>query len=104
MRENISKSMVLKTFHETINLGLGVFPLVIYNIYRKIDVYAIQLDFFKTQEQCEMDALRLKVATLETTLHKVRKGGYAGHNENRRDILELKEDVALIKRHICHGS
>ncbi len=66
-------------------------------------MYAIQLDFFKTPEQCEMDALRLRNAKLELLVEKLRKSLYGGRNEDRARILILEEDVTLIKRHICRG-
>lgn len=65
-------------------------------------MYAIQLDFFKTEEQCELDALRLQVAALKQSLDKVRKGTYARLNEHGKDLIELKDDMALLKRYICH--
>lgn len=73
-------------------------------------MYAIQLDFFKTEEQCEIDTLRLHCASLEKkaskteqTLDKVRKSLYGGRNEDRARLLDHEERLAIVERFICHS-
>lgn len=66
-------------------------------------MYAIQLDFFKTQDQCEIDALRLQNIALKNSLDKVRKGTYARLNEHGKHLLSLEDRLSIIERHICLG-
>lgn len=66
-------------------------------------MYAIQLDFFKTQEQCEIDALRLQNNALKISLDKVRKGTYARLNEHGKSLLDHEERLAIVERVICRG-
>ena len=66
-----------------------------------------QLDFFETKPErvdfIEMDAnLALKTAekAMKTT-DNVRKGTYAQLNYQKKLILELREELDFLKRHIC---
>ena len=56
----------------------------------------IQLDFFKTDEDYELDALKI-------TLDKVRKGTYARINSLNKECLDLKERLEIIEKNICKG-
>lgn len=64
----------------------------------------VQLDFFKSEEQCEIDALHSAVASIKLSSDKVRKGTYARINEigKRQDELELR--LGIIERNICKGA
>jgi hypothetical protein len=69
--------------------------------------YPIQLDFFKTAEQCEIDALRIELATTKDMLHKVRKGLYAklgDHAKKLTDLEDLNIRLERIERNICNGN
>jgi len=66
-------------------------------------MYAIQLDLFKTQEQCEIDTLRIELAKVKGSLDKVRKGTYARLNENGKGLLDHEERLAIVERFICHS-
>lgn len=68
--------------------------------------YPIQLDFFKTEEQCEIDALRIELTATKEMLHKVRKGMYAklgDHAKKLTDLEDLKIRLETIERNICNG-
>jgi hypothetical protein len=63
----------------------------------------VQLDFFKTAEECEIDALRLEVAKIRESSDRVRKGAYARLNELGKECADLKMRLEIIERNICHG-
>lgn len=62
---------------------------------------ALQLEFFKTPEQVELDDLRKKVCEAQRSLEKVRKGTYASIAEIKRLCDELSVRQAIIERNIC---
>jgi len=64
---------------------------------------AIQYDFLKTEEECELEARDRKVQELETCLHKVRRGTYAEINELKKENADLKMRLEFIERYICKG-
>ena len=66
-------------------------------------MYAIQLDLFKTPEQCEIDALRLQNAEMRQTLDRVRKGTYARLNVHESGLSNHEERLAIVERLICRG-
>ena len=63
----------------------------------------IQLDFFKTDEQCEIEALGLAVASIKLSSDKVRKGTYARINEIAKRQEELELRMGIIEHNICKG-
>ncbi len=64
---------------------------------------AIQLDFFKTESESEMDALRLDLEKIRKSTDKVRKGTYAKINEYGKKTLDLELRLELLERNICKG-
>lgn len=66
----------------------------------------VQLDFFKTEQECEIDSLRIEVAALRESTTKVRKGMYAKLGDHAKRLAEL-EDLHIrmerIERNICNG-
>lgn len=63
----------------------------------------VQLDFFKTEEECEMDALRYSLEQVRKTTDKVRKGTYARINELTKESIDLKTRLEILERNICRG-
>jgi hypothetical protein len=63
----------------------------------------VQLDLFKSPQECEVDALRFALDKTSKTLDKVRKGTYAEINVLKKRVLELEERLAIIERNICKG-
>ncbi len=57
-----------------------------------------QLDFF---EQPETSILKAEIARLEDKLDRQRKSQFAKIGECKKEIMELKEDMELLKRNIC---
>lgn len=66
-------------------------------------MYAIQLDLFKTAEQCEMDALRLEMNAVKSSSDKVRKKLFAENGSLVRRMTDLEERLMIIERNICRG-
>ena len=60
----------------------------------------IQYDFFE-EKPTALEELQLEIEHYAKSSDKVRRGTYASINELRKVILEIKDDVDLIKRHIC---
>ncbi len=63
----------------------------------------IQLDMFKTAEECELDALRKCIEETKHSADKVRRGTYARLNELGKECIDLKARLELIERNICKG-
>jgi capsule polysaccharide export protein KpsE/RkpR len=65
---------------------------------------AIQLDFTKTEEECEIECLRKELDFTYKRLEAVRKGTYARLNDQAKEIEELKIRQNIIERNICIGT
>lgn len=63
----------------------------------------IQLEFWKTQEECEMSALRKEVSELKTSQDKQRKSLFAKNGELTKQVNELNERLSILERNICNG-
>ena len=61
----------------------------------------IQLDFFRSDEESEIVALRKEISAVSASANKVRKGTYARIGELSKEVRDLKERLAIIERHIC---
>lgn len=59
----------------------------------------LQYDLF--EELNPFDEMLGQIEEVESTLSKVRKGTYASINEVKKMVLEMRDDVELIKRHLC---
>ena len=62
----------------------------------------VQLDLFRTPEECEIEALRFELMATKTSLEKVRKGTYCSINELRKTCAELELRQKVIEKGICH--
>ena len=65
---------------------------------------AIQLEFFKTETECEMDALRHALEQVRKSSEKVRKGTYAKLNELTKEAVDLKIRLEILEKGISKGS
>lgn len=61
----------------------------------------IQYDFFKSKEDCEIEALLKKMDELEMSMGKVRRGLFAKHSELFKKMNDISERLEVIERHIC---
>lgn len=61
----------------------------------------IQLDFLKTPEQQEIEALKHCVEQVNISVHKVRKKLFSVHGTDRKLLLELDERLKIIEKYIC---
>ena len=64
---------------------------------------AVQLDFFKSDEQYEIDQLRCDVNKIKTSSDNVRKGTYARINEITKEVNELKIRLQILEKFICEN-
>jgi hypothetical protein len=67
----------------------------------KMNALAIQYDFFKTEEESELEALRKRVEEIDASSHRVRKGIYARHGELFKIINDLEDRLKIIERNLC---
>lgn len=63
----------------------------------------IQLEFFETEEECEIKAMNLKIQAIDNSTNKVRKSLFAKNGELTKKILELEDRLLIIERNICKG-
>lgn len=63
----------------------------------------VQFDFFKTEEESELEALKNQVQDVKNSCDKVRKGLFARHGELFKLILDIEERLKIIERNICGG-
>lgn len=66
-------------------------------------MYAIQLDLFKSDSECEIDALRIEMKAIKQSTEKVRKALFARNGELTKRILELEDRIQHIERGLCYG-
>jgi hypothetical protein len=64
---------------------------------------SVQLDFWKSDEECEIDSLRLQVRGIHTSTEKVRKCLFARNNEIEKLVRDLSTRLEIIERNICRG-
>jgi hypothetical protein len=61
----------------------------------------IQLEFFKSPEQCEIDALRKVILDVKTSSDKVRRGMYAKLSELTKQNNDLKARLEVLEAYLC---
>jgi hypothetical protein len=61
----------------------------------------VQLDFFKTEDECQIDALRKGFADVKSSSDKVRKKLFAENGKLTKQILDLQERVEILERGVC---
>jgi len=60
----------------------------------------IQLDFF---EETEISILKSEIVELKKALDRQRKSQFAKIGECKKEVMELKEDMEMLKRNICRA-
>jgi hypothetical protein len=65
---------------------------------------ALQLEFWKSEADCEIDSLRKEVCDLKKSQDKIRKSLFARHGEHEKIIQDLSDRLFLLERNICLGS
>jgi|BogFormECP04_OM1_1039644.scaffolds.fasta_scaffold09511_1 hypothetical protein len=63
----------------------------------------VQLDFFKTKEQCEIDTLRIELQAVKVSSDKVRKKLFAENGKLVKATVELRDRLDILERNICQG-
>ncbi len=64
---------------------------------------AIQLDFFKSDEQCQIDQIRSDVNKIKTSSDNVRKGTYARINELKKELTDVQIRLQILEKFICEN-
>jgi hypothetical protein len=60
-----------------------------------------QLDFFKSEEESEIEALRKEIGAVKNSSDKVRRGLFARNGELTKIVNDLQQRLAIIERNIC---
>ena len=66
-------------------------------------MYAIQLDFFKSEQEAELDSIRIRLEQVRQSSERVRKGAYARINELTQASIDLRARLEILERNICKG-
>ncbi len=61
----------------------------------------LQYDFFKTEEQQELETLKNFVQDVKVSNDRVRKKLFADHGNSRKLLLEIDERLRIIEKYIC---
>ena len=69
----------------------------------KIIKYDLQLDFFKTLEESEIERLVRIVDEIKTSTNRVRKKLFAENGSLKMRVLNLEERLEILERNICLG-
>ena len=64
----------------------------------------IQLDFFKTEEECENEEIRRIVIEIKESSNKVRRKLFSENGELKRKVLDLENRLQILERNICSES
>ena len=65
---------------------------------------ALQLEFFKSEEECEMQQLRKMCNDTKNSADKCRRKQFADIGELRKIVYEMSDRLNIIERHICNDS
>lgn len=60
----------------------------------------IQYDLFEEKPD-EVEELRIQLEHVAKSSDKVRRGTYASINELKKVVMEMREDLDFIKKHLC---
>lgn len=60
-----------------------------------------QLDFFKSEEECQFQALRKQLSDVKVSNDKVRKALFTRHGYLMKKIIQLEEWLKILERNIC---
>ena len=64
---------------------------------------AIQLEFFKTEQECEIEALRKELREIKSSTDKVRRGIFARNGELTKEFADIRSRFDIIERALCAG-
>ncbi len=62
-----------------------------------------QLDFFKEEKDCEIEALRKEVESIRKSSDKVRRGLFSRHGEITKLVIDIDQRLSLIEKNLCKG-
>lgn len=64
---------------------------------------AVQYDFFESQQESEIVALRKELAAVKLSSDKVRKAMFSRNGELTKRMLELEDRLNHIERGLCQN-
>lgn len=64
----------------------------------------LQLDFLRSLEECERDAIKDDIRKVKESTDKVRKGTYARINLLKQQYIDLAIRLEIIEKHICKNN
>lgn len=67
------------------------------------DMLPLQLEFFRSEEECEILMLKKTIEEVKLSSDKVRKGTYARINELNKECVNIKVRLEIIESNICKG-
>jgi hypothetical protein len=62
---------------------------------------ALQLDFFKSEEQSEIEALSVKIEEVKTSNDKVRRKLFGENGKLTKEVMELKMRLEILEAGLC---
>ena len=65
--------------------------------------HELQLDFFRTESESEVDRLIRMTEEIRDSTGTVRRKLFAENSELKRKVLDLESRLAILERHICHS-
>lgn len=65
--------------------------------------YDLQLDLFRTEEECEVDRLLRIVEEIKASTTKVRKKLFSENGTLKKKVTELEERLSILESGICRG-
>jgi hypothetical protein len=71
------------------------------NFGRGDKMNALQLDFFKTEEESEIEILSLAINEVKASNDKVRKKLFAENGKLTKEIMELRMRLEILEAGLC---
>ena len=69
----------------------------------KVVKHELQLDFFRTESEIEVDRLIRMTEEIRDSTGKVRRALFARNSELQKRVLELEERLSHIEKGLCYG-
>jgi len=64
----------------------------------------IQLDFFQTEEESEIDCLHQELEKMRQSNDKIRKALFARNGELVKMYMDVNDRLSIIEKNICKGN
>lgn len=64
-------------------------------------IAALQLDFFKNEQECEIEQMRKEFASVKDSATRVRKAQFGEIGKIKKELYELRNEFEQLKQAIC---